>query len=122
VAGRAGGARAERDVVRLCHRGLDIDYQEEPLPSAGLLLLDNELAGEDVNTFTTLAGSAPHVASLDGATRHDRATSPRYRDIMRPLGLGDELRAALVAGTECWGYLCLHREDHLLGFSRSRRR
>jgi DNA-binding CsgD family transcriptional regulator len=153
VAGRAGGARAERDVVRLCHRGLDTDrlpqqllqslrravsidaaffttadpetllftgaYQEEPLPSAGLLLLDNEFAGEDVNTFTTLAGSAPHVASLDGATRHDRATSPRYRDIMRPLGLGDELRAALVAGTECWGYLCLHREDHLLGFSRS---
>jgi DNA-binding CsgD family transcriptional regulator len=38
---------------------------------------------------------------------------------MRPLGLGDELRAALVVGSECWGYLCLHREDGPLGFSRS---
>ena len=38
---------------------------------------------------------------------------------MRPLGLGDELRAALVAGTQCWGYLYLHREDHRTGFSRA---
>lgn len=38
---------------------------------------------------------------------------------MSPLGLGDELRAALVAGSECWGYLCLHHADHPLGFSRS---
>ena len=45
--------------------------------------------------------------------------SARYRDIMRPLGLGDELRAALVAGTQCWGYLYLHREDHRTGFSRA---
>jgi DNA-binding CsgD family transcriptional regulator len=38
---------------------------------------------------------------------------------MSPLGLGDELRAALVAGSECWGYLCLHRADHPLGFTAS---
>jgi DNA-binding CsgD family transcriptional regulator len=38
---------------------------------------------------------------------------------MRPLGLGDELRAALVAGTQCWGYLYLHREDHRTGLSRA---
>jgi DNA-binding CsgD family transcriptional regulator len=36
---------------------------------------------------------------------------------MAPLGLGDELRAALVAGQHCWGVLCLHREDSSLGFS-----
>lgn len=111
MAWRAGGARAERDVVRLCHRGLDIDrlpqqllqslrravssdaaffttadpgtllftgaYQEEPLPSAGLLLLDNELAGEDVNTFTSLAGSAPHVASPDRAAPRRISELPR---------------------------------------------
>src|SRR6266542_871860 len=29
---------------------------------------------------------------------------------MRPLGLGDELRAALRAGGACWGLMCLHRE------------
>jgi DNA-binding CsgD family transcriptional regulator len=36
---------------------------------------------------------------------------------MRPLGLGDELRAALVTGGQCWGYLCLHREDSSHGFA-----
>ena len=36
---------------------------------------------------------------------------------MAPLGLGDELRAALVAGQHCWGVLCLHREDSSLGFT-----
>jgi DNA-binding CsgD family transcriptional regulator len=36
---------------------------------------------------------------------------------MRPVGLGDELRAALVVGGHCWGYVCLHREDGDLGFT-----
>jgi DNA-binding CsgD family transcriptional regulator len=54
---------------------------------------------------------------LDSATRHDRPASERYREIMRPLGLGDELRAALIVGGQCWGYLCLHREDHERGFT-----
>jgi DNA-binding CsgD family transcriptional regulator len=56
------------------------------------------------------------VSSLDTATRGNRWSSERYRDIMRPMGLGDELRVALTAGQECWGYLCLHRTDHPLGF------
>ena len=36
---------------------------------------------------------------------------------MAPLGLGDELRAALVAAGSCWGVLCLHRLDAPAGFS-----
>jgi DNA-binding CsgD family transcriptional regulator len=35
---------------------------------------------------------------------------------MGPLGLGDELRAGLIASKECWGVLCLHREDASHGF------
>jgi DNA-binding CsgD family transcriptional regulator len=94
-------------------------HAEEPLSAATPLFLDNEFASNDVNKFALLATSATHVASLDGATRRDRSSSPRYRDIMRPLGLGDELRAALITGSECWGYLCLHRVDHPLGFTHS---
>jgi GAF domain len=90
---------------------------EEPLREASALFLDNELAGADVNRFPALAAAAPHVASLDDATRRDRFASPRYRDLMRPLGLGDELRAALVSGADCWGYLCLHRADGAGGFA-----
>jgi DNA-binding CsgD family transcriptional regulator len=92
-------------------------WPEEPLHTATRLFLDNEFGGADVNTFAALATSARHVASLDDATRRDRRASPRYRDIMRPLGLGDELRAALVADGQCWGYLCLHREDGHAGFT-----
>jgi hypothetical protein len=35
---------------------------------------------------------------------------------MAPLGLGDELRAALVSAGRCWGVLCLHRSDRPTGF------
>ncbi|MFD4587071.1 hypothetical protein ACFWOD_25410, partial [Streptomyces sp. NPDC058434] len=43
------------------------------------------------------AGSwaADPVGSLDRATEGSRTDSARYREIMAPLGLGDELRAAL---------------------------
>ena len=91
-------------------------WSEEPLAAATHLFLDNEFGGDDVNKFAALATSGRHVASLDQTTRRDRRASPRYREIMRPLGLGDELRAALVADGRCWGYLCLHREDEHAGF------
>lgn len=94
-------------------------FAEEPLGAATPLFLDNEFTGEDVNRFASLAISPNHVASLDAATHFDRSLSGRYRDIMSPLGLGDELRAALVVGSECWGYLCLHRSDDPLGFTDS---
>ena len=92
-------------------------YTEEPLDTAAQLLLDNEFGASDVNKFASLATSHTPVASLDQATGGDRWASDRFRDIMRPLGLGDELRAALVVAGQCWGYLCLHREDDPLGFS-----
>jgi DNA-binding CsgD family transcriptional regulator len=90
---------------------------EDPLGAAAPLFLDNEFGRDDVNKFAALSGSADRVTSLDRAARGDRSVSPRYREIMAPLGLGDELRAALVAGQHCWGVLCLHREDSPLGFT-----
>ena len=92
-------------------------HSEDPLIAMTPLFLDNELSGHDVNTFPELVRAPGHVRSLDTATRSAWGESPRYRDIMRPAGLGDELRAALVVGGNCWGYLCLHREDGALGFS-----
>jgi hypothetical protein len=94
-------------------------FAEEPLGSATPLFLDNEFGGSDVNKFAALAASPRHVASLDTATGGDRFASPRYREIMRPLGLGDELRVALLAGSQCWGYLCLHRTDDSSRFTES---
>ena len=92
-------------------------HAEDPLPAATPLFLANEFGGRDVNQFAALARAPTHVGSLDGSTHRDRAASRRYLDILRPLGLGDELRAALVVDRACWGYLCLHRQDDPRGFS-----
>ena len=151
MAAQSRAERAERAVIRACHRGLDVSalrdalltslrsvmpvdaafvatadpetllftgaYAEAPLDTATAAFLDNEFGARDVNRFASLATSRRHVAWLDDATGHDRFASSRYRDIMRPLGLGDELRAALVVDRRCWGYLCLHRQDGRLGFT-----
>ena len=94
-------------------------FAEEPLASATPRFLDNEFGTKDVNKFSALVTSPSHVASLDSVTSGDRLASARYREIMRPLGLGDELRVALLTGTQCWGYLCLHRTDRASGFTES---
>jgi len=36
---------------------------------------------------------------------------------MAPLGQGDELRAALVTPSGCWGYLCRQRAESPYGFT-----
>ena len=92
-------------------------HSEDPLIAMAPMFLDNELGGHDVNTFPELVRAPGHVRSLDTATHSAWGASARYRDIMRPVGLGDELRAALVVDGHCWGYLCLHREDGVLGFT-----
>jgi DNA-binding CsgD family transcriptional regulator len=72
--------------------------------------IQNEYVDDDVNKWTTLARERAGVPTLAGATDGDLDASPRHRDIFRPLGLGDELRAVLRVGGACWGYICLHRE------------
>lgn len=90
---------------------------DDPLGADALRFLDNELAAADVNTFTSLAARRDHVQTLDRATGGERFASARYADILSPLGLGDELRAALVSGPHCWGVVCLHRGDGPSGFT-----
>ena len=89
---------------------------EEPLASVTVQFLDNEYSRNDVNKFARLAASADKVSSLDRATGGDRMSSPRYREVLAPLGLGDEIRVALSVGGLCWGVLCLHRSASAVGF------
>jgi GAF domain-containing protein len=104
---------ATADPVTLLFTGV---HAEDPLAGVADQFLSNEFGQDDVNKFQALARPG-HVATLDSATRGDRAGSARYRDIMAPLGLGDELRAALVTPSGCWGYLCLHRAESPYGFT-----
>ena len=91
-------------------------FAEEPLAQSTPLFLDNEFGRDDVNKFARLAGSNDTIGSLDHATRGDRKASARYREVLSPLGLGDEVRMALVSGGWCWGVLCLHRTKSSRGF------
>jgi hypothetical protein len=75
-------------------------HTEEPLNAATSLFLDNEFGRDDVNKFATLATAGDPVRSLDQATRGEGRDSKRYLDVMAPLQLGDELRAALVSGVD----------------------
>ncbi|MDQ3827405.1 MAG: helix-turn-helix transcriptional regulator [Actinomycetota bacterium] len=108
--------QAELDIVRHCHSELKIaDLRHQVLRSLRRLMPIDAVFFATADPETLLFTGAYSEEPL--ATGHDRMSSVRYRDIMRPLGLGDELRAALVAGAECWGYLCLHRTEHRLGFT-----
>jgi DNA-binding CsgD family transcriptional regulator len=72
--------------------------------------IENEFLHDDVNKFSWLARSPITVSGLVHATEQEVERSPRYREILAPLALGDELRAALITSGVCWGFLCLHRD------------
>jgi DNA-binding CsgD family transcriptional regulator/GAF domain-containing protein len=72
--------------------------------------IENEFLQDDVNKFVALARSGSPVGSLFQVTHQRVEQSQRYREVLAPLGLGDELRAALITRDVCWGVLCLHRE------------
>jgi DNA-binding CsgD family transcriptional regulator len=72
--------------------------------------IENEFLQDDANKFASLVQSGQPVGSLVQATQRQLEQSLRYREILAPLGLGDELRAALITRDVCWGVLCLHRE------------
>jgi DNA-binding CsgD family transcriptional regulator len=85
-------------------------HQEE-IPSDTIpYFIQNEFIAEDVNKWTTLARDPVGVRTLVEATGGDLDASARYRELFRPLGFGDELRAVLRVSGACWGYICLHRE------------
>jgi DNA-binding CsgD family transcriptional regulator len=65
----------------------------------------------DYNTFPKLTQGRRHSGVLTEATagRLDRST--RYRELLRPLDIRGELRAALVVDGACWGCFAFFRED-----------
>jgi DNA-binding CsgD family transcriptional regulator len=86
-------------------------------PAATARMSEIELCGEDINNFRALAHSGRTVASLSEATRGDLDRCLRHREVRRPNGFGDELRAVLTDGTGTWGALTLLRADDGAPFS-----
>jgi hypothetical protein len=70
---------------------------------------DHELLTPGFNKFTTSARRTPTVATLVDATDGDLRRAPIYTDMYAALGIADELRAAFVTGSSCWGVAVLLR-------------
>src|SRR5918994_1633115 len=98
---------ATADPATLLFTGAVVDDVLAPATSQ---FVENEFMQEDAVKFVRLARGSSPVESLGVATKGELARSPRYREILAPMDLGDELRAALVVGSKCWGFMCLHRE------------
>jgi DNA-binding CsgD family transcriptional regulator len=98
---------ATADPATLLFTGAVLD---DVLTQATSQFLENELLKDDAVKFAQLARGYSPVDSLGAATKGELALSPRYQEILAPMDLGDELRAALVVGSKCWGFMCLHRE------------
>ena len=79
-------------------------------PAATEQLTDIEVHQPDHNKFAALARSARPAASLSDATEGRLDRSLRHRELRRPSGFEDELRAVLVADGSAWGALTLLRE------------
>jgi DNA-binding CsgD family transcriptional regulator len=88
------------------------EIAEGGLPAAAMIrLTEIELREPDFNKFTALARAHQPAASLVGATAGDLDRSLRQRELRRPSGFADELRAVLSGpATGTWGALTLLRE------------
>ncbi len=103
------------DPATLLFTGAVIDELAEVTPQ----FIENEFLQDDVNKFAWMARSNTPVVNLVQATQGELEQSRRYREILAPLALGDELRAALITGGACWGFMCLHRDQSSPDFTLS---
>lgn len=81
------------------------------------VFLENEFLQTDFNKFSEMVRTRQAVGILSESTGYDLARSPRYLEMLRPLAMGDELRAVFVTDDACWATLCLHREQAREGYS-----
>ena len=72
--------------------------------------LELEYSGGDFATMIELAGRPIPAASLSRATHGDLARSPRWDEVLRPVGIGDEAIVACRDAVGCWGWLKAYRD------------
>jgi hypothetical protein len=76
-----------------------------------------EYSVPDVNKFSYLARQRRQAGVLGVATGGMPEQSARYRDLLSPLGIRDELRLSFVADGECWGACSLYRDAESSDFT-----
>lgn len=71
---------------------------------------ETEYAGQEPNRFAELSLRPRPIARISDAPHRDVTGSVRINDILRPLGLEHELRAAFRVDQACWGVGSIFRE------------
>ena len=71
---------------------------------------ESEYTGQEPNTFRELLRRPQPVARISDAPHRDVVRSVRINDILLPLGLDHELRAAFRVDEACWGVGSIFRE------------
>lgn len=89
-----GGGTAEHDYGPAVGRSLELEYSDG-----------------DFATMSALARRANPVGSLSAETSGDLARSPRWDEVLRPVGIGDEAAVACRDAFGCWGWIKAYR-DH----------
>ncbi|HEY4097723.1 MAG TPA: helix-turn-helix transcriptional regulator [Baekduia sp.] len=80
------------------------------------LVWHNEHRQPDVAKHADLAAGRRPVRVLAEELRGDLERSPRYRELLRPMGVEHELRAAAIEDGSTWGFVHLFRGRGRKGF------
>jgi DNA-binding CsgD family transcriptional regulator len=74
-------------------------------------VLELEYAGGDVASMDALAQRTDGVGSLNGETHGDLPRSPRWDEVFRAVGIGDEAIVACRDRLGCWGWIKIYRSS-----------
>jgi DNA-binding CsgD family transcriptional regulator len=72
--------------------------------------LELEYSGADFAAKDVLARRANSAGSLNAETGGDLARSPRWDEVMRPVGIGDVAAVACRDALGCWGWIEAYRD------------
>jgi DNA-binding CsgD family transcriptional regulator len=73
--------------------------------------LELEFSGNDFAAKNVIARSASSTSSLSAETGGDLARSPRWDEVMRPVGIGDIAVLACRDDLGCWGWVEAYRDS-----------
>jgi DNA-binding CsgD family transcriptional regulator len=73
-------------------------------------VLELEYSGDDVAAMDVLARRARPAGSLSAETGGDLARSPRWDQVLRTVGIGDEAVVACRDAYGCWGWIKAYRD------------
>ena len=73
--------------------------------------LELEYSGDDFAAKQVLGRRSDVAGSLNAETGGDLARSPRWDEVMRPVGIGDVATVACRDGLGCWGWIEAYRDS-----------